>query len=261
MVRRTENSVLALLVVGFGLAVGTAFAVIWSNGGALEVGTVVPTQKIQEELSDEKSEVPVAPLHPEDELRMRLTGANSADARIAAIEAFAESGEARSSSSVLRSTMLVDTEASVRLKAFQVARDLAINEERESLINILAVGVQSPYSEVRRESIRSCRDHPHYELQDELLEVVAQGGPDRSVAVQALAFLDDQVAQEKVLQIAKSEDVPRAERIQAIALLCRTDLRDGLGYLQELATGDDAELQRYAMEALSIWQDRKAEGK
>lgn len=249
----------AVIAAGFGLAVATAFAVMWWSNRAPVVGNVVPAPNFQDEPAGDGSEVPVAPPSPEDELRTKLTEAKSADARIAALEAFAKSGEAHSSSNVLRSTMLVDTEASVRLKAFRVARDLALNEEREALIDILVVGVQNPYSEVRRESIRSCRDHPHYELQDELLEVVTQGGPDRSVAVQALAFLDDPVAQEKVLEIAKSEDVPRAERIQAIALLCRTDLRDGVSYLQVLATGDDAELQRYAMEALSIWQDRRAE--
>lgn len=250
---------LAVIVVCFGVAVAAAFAAMWWSNRAPVVGTVVPAPNFQDEPSGDEPEDPVVPLSPEDELRTKLTEAKSADARIAALEAFAKSGEAHSGSNVLRSTMLVDTEASVRLKAFQVARDLALNEEKEALIDILTVGVQNPYSEVRRESIRSCRDHPHYELQDELLEVVAQGGPDRSVAVQALAFLDDPVAQEKVLEIAKSEDVPRADRIQAIVLLCRTDLREGVSYMQELATGDDAELQRYAMEALSIWQDRKAE--
>jgi hypothetical protein len=74
--------------------------------------------------------------------------------------------------------------------------------------------------------------------------------------VQALAFLDDPGAQRVVLETAQSESLPRAERVQAIALLCESELVEAHEYLQKLATGEDTELRAIAMEALSILQRR-----
>lgn len=194
----------------------------------------------------------------EQNFRRELAEASTDSAKLDVLEWFAEHPQARSSSDTLRSAMLVEQSVKVRLKAFQTARDLALHEDRNALIAVLKEGVGNPYPEVRRESLRSCRDNPQYELLSDLLEVVERGGHDRSVAIEALAFMDDPEAQEKVLETARSEEVPRADRIQAIVLLSQSDLNEAVSYLQELATGEDHELQQFAIEALGVWQDRKA---
>jgi hypothetical protein len=198
------------------------------------------------------------PLSLDQELQRDLREAGSEEAKIEVLNRFSQDPQARSSSSALRASMLVEKSAQVRLKAFQTARDLALKEDRGALTSILKEGIGNPYSEVRRESLRACRDNPRYELLQDLLEVAERGGQDRSIAIQALAFMDDPEAQRKVLETARSEQVPKADRIQAIALLAKSNLSESVSYLQELATGDNEELQPYAMEALSAWQDRKA---
>jgi HEAT repeat protein len=198
-----------------------------------------------------------APLDSDAKLSDALAQAKSEDEHLQVLEDYLRASNAKSGAPALRSTMVAGQTPSVRLKAFGVARDLAKRENREALTAVLRVGIGNPYPEVRRESIRACRDNPHYELVADLMAVVQQGGPDRALAIQALAFTDDPEAQKLVLDTARSEELPRADRIQAIALLSRTGLDEAVSYLRELATSDDPELQRFAMESLATWQERK----
>jgi hypothetical protein len=94
----------------------------------------------------------------------------------------------------------------------------------------------------------------------ELMRIATASGPERFLAVQALAFVDDPEAQAKVLETAKSEEVPRAERLSAVALLSQLSLTEAVNYLQDLAVGDDKELARCATEALVALQIRRKAG-
>jgi len=197
-----------------------------------------------------------APVDAEQELRQSLQAAGTEDGRVAVLEDFRARPDARSMNTVLRTTMLADNSPKVRLKAFEVAKALAMAEGREETISILRDSVRNPYAEVQREGLRACRDHPHFELMDELVEVVRRGGSERPVAIQALAFLDEPDAQRLVLESAQSTTLPRAERIQAVALLCELEIPEAVEYLKALAAGEDAELKAYAIEALAVRQAR-----
>ena len=196
------------------------------------------------------------PLEAEQRLRQDLQAATTENGRVAVLAEFQNAPDARSTNQVLRSSMIADESPKVRSKAFQVAKALAAAESRDALVSILTEGVRNPYPEVRRESLRACQEHPSYEMMNELIEIVEQGGHERSIAVRALAFLDDPEAQRVVLETAQSETLTRAERVQAVALLSESELIDAQDYLQKLATGEDAELRAIAMEALRIIQER-----
>lgn len=124
-------------------------------------------------------------------------------------------------------------------------------------MSVLSDALYNPHPDVRRECLRICATDPHVELLDELLRLADDGGQERFLAAQALAFLDDDKAHEKVLAVARSEDLPRAERIRAVALLSRSQLTEAVLYLQELAAGTDAELREYAMSALAAMQHQR----
>jgi hypothetical protein len=252
--KTTRPSLILAVCAGLLIIVGVLLTVWWQldGTGAPEVLAAVPS-----EAPDDTARPAVQPpLDGDQRLRFALDEATTESGRVAALDAFLKQADAKSATPTLRSTMIADPSAKVRVRAFEVARDLALREDRDALISVLREGVRNPYGEVRREGIRSCRDHPHYELMDELLSIVNQGGSDRSVAIQALAFLDDPEAQKKVLETAQSTDVSREERIQAITLLSQSDLDEAAEYLQSLATGDDPELKGFAMEALAIRQKR-----
>lgn len=183
-----------------------------------------------------------------------LREAVSEESKVAVLDAYARDQGATSSSSALRNAMTLERSSTVRIRAFQVAKELASTEGRPQLTSVLKAAVSNPHEDVRRAGLRACRDNPRYELMQDLLKAVERGDSDRPLAIQALAFMEDETAQQVVLETARSKEVPREQRIQAIALLCRTRLGDGVSYLQQLATGEDRELRECAMEALRVWQ-------
>lgn len=254
---RSSGFKLLIAVTVMAVAAGGVFTLLTLKDLDDAPQRVVAAEELEVETEEADQAQPPRSPSLDERLKERLEQAQSEEEKIGAIEDYVKEPSARSDSAVLRSSMLMEDSATVRVRAFEATKELALREDRSALINVLSNGVGNPYADVRRESIRACRDHPHYELMDELLNIVERGGSDRSVAIQALAFLDDPEAQKKVLETAQSTELPRPDRIQAIALLSRTDLDEGVSYLQELATGDDHELQKFALEALSIWQKRK----
>lgn len=255
MTRRHTAAIFAVTALVVVASFVVTFLLLTGRDGSPSVSTGIINEHVPI-MKDQEAQL--EPLNLEEALRRDLDAADSEEAKIEVLNRFAQDPQARSNSSALRASILVEKSPRVRLKAFQTARDLALKEDRSALISILKHGVGNPYSEVRRESLRACRDNPHYELLNDLLEVAERGGQDRSIAIQALAFMDDPEAQRKVLETAQSMDVPKDHRIQAITLLSRTRLNEAVSYLQELATSDDSELKRYAMEALQIWQNNQS---
>ena len=233
---------LVLLAIG----VLTASALIPAeNAPVIAIEEAAPTK------SDGCTSPQDEPLSPEEALRVSSLGAKNESDRLAALDLYSASPDARSDSRMLSDLILTDESAAVRRKAFAVALDLARTEGGKEEIDVLKRGVANPHSDVRRDSVRACRDRPRYELLEELLQLASQEGPERPVAIEALAFMDDPQAQQTVLDTARSERVSRADRIQAIALLARTDLEEGVEYLNELANGEDEELRAFAIEALA----------
>lgn len=182
--------------------------------------------------------------------------AEDADVRVRRLHALRDDPGARSDMQELTVAMVADASAEVRLTAFEVARHLAAKEGGTQLLQLLKSTIRSPHSEVRREALRTCTTHPQFDLIDELLHLASQTTEERFLAVQALAYLDDDRAQMAVLDVARSESVPRSQRMRAVALLTRTQLTAGVLYLQELAKGDDSELRDCALAALSAMQQR-----
>lgn len=200
-----------------------------------------------------------APPTPDDILARRLEAAASTEDEIQAMTDYAKAGGATSASLVLQQQMITGGSEDSRVKAFQILLELSGGEDRNAVTDVLTRSVNNPHPEVRRQGLYSCCDHPRYELVDDLMDIAESGGPDRHLAIRALAFTDDPGAQRKVLETAQSEDVSRAERVQAITLLSQTNLNECVSYLQDLVLGEDKELKRYAMEALAIWQKRQKE--
>lgn len=194
-------------------------------------------------------------LEPDGQLQDALRGAATVSEKLSALDRYGRVPGASSRCVPLRHAMSIERSGAVRIKAFQVAKELASREGSLYLTEILRSGITNPHEDVRREGLRACRDNPRYELLTDLLGIVKSGGSERPVAIQALAFMDDPVAQQAVLDTAMADYIPREQRVQAVALLCRTRLNDGVAYMQQLATGDDDELRDVAMVALRVWQD------
>ncbi len=190
-------------------------------------------------------------------LQRLLSGAHSEEEKVAVLQELALDPDARSSMPELRSMMVTERSRLVREKAFETCKLLAEREGREAVTSLLLDTVRNPYPELRREGLRACVQHPRYELMADLIEVADAGGQERFLAVQALAFIDDEVAQQKVLEMARSEEIPRAERLRAVVLLSQTNLAEGTYYLQDLAAGNDPELSKHAAAALEAMQEKR----
>lgn len=204
------------------------------------------------------SSVGKKPQSLEQDYIQRLNEAASESKKIAVLEDYSRESSAIWQSPLLAKGMTSPDHAKLRTRAYQVARDLAHDSGDDETVALHQKGIRSMYSNVKREALASCRDKPHFELLDELIDIAEKDVKHRHLAVQALAFMDSAEAQRKVLEVAQSPKVERAVRVQAILLLSRTTLSDAIAYLQELSVGEDLELSNYAIEALDLLQKRKS---
>ncbi len=200
------------------------------------------TNESSKEESENGSGLPL-----EESLASKLNKANSDEEKLAVLEEYTVSPDADWRSSTLSNLFLHGSTKLVRLRAFRITRELALKDGHEAIVTVHRNGLRSMNSDVKQQAIIGCRDKPKYELLNELIEVVDNDYSNRHLAVQALAFMDAPQAQRKVLETAKSEEISRAERVQAILLLSRTDLTEAIGYLQELTIEEDGQFRKYAL--------------
>lgn len=200
---------------------------------------------------------PLEAIGVEERFRRQLTNAVSTQDKLSVLDSLLQDNEASSEMFPLQDAIRAEKAAVVRIKAFDIARQLANREGRDAVTRVLAEAIDNPYPDVRREGLRACASNPRYELFDVLMRIANGSSQERFLAVQALAFLDEPAAQEKVLEMAKSEDVPKPERLRAIALLSQSSLTVGTDYLQSLMYSDDPELRIVAAEALAVSQRRR----
>lgn len=71
------------------------------------------------------------------------------------------------------------------------------------------------------------------------------------MALNALAFTDDDRARAKVVEVASREDGDKSERIRAIALLSKVKGEPAYQLLGQLAGSLDDEVRKVALEALA----------
>ncbi len=201
-----------------------------------------------------------AKVEPTPEMAFDLSFAAALDdaARLKLLESLLERPWAKATTSVLIDTMQRSDSPPLRAKAFDVALDLAKRPDKGAKSAVLKSALDSRHADVRTRSLRECRLDPQPELLDDLLQAARMGVADRFLAVHALAALDDPRAEQCVLDAAKDENLPKAERARAIALLARSKLPEAVDYLKELATKPDSEYAGVATETLAAIQQARA---
>ena len=232
----------AALVLGLGCA---GLVIYWSTQNSARPQREQAVPEIgQESAARQNTAQPSAPNPPSawpPTLQQRLVD----------LDRLLQSSDPASALAAAQSSMSFDEERAVRERAFAVAlelgRRLGVMEAR----GVVRGALGSPFPELRREALRTCAQQPDAQLLDDLIAQARDPSREQWLAIQALAFLEDERAQLRVLEFAKDSSVKRHERIRAIVLLSKSSLPEAAAYLQQLARSDDEELSRSAVEALA----------
>jgi hypothetical protein len=191
----------------------------------------------------------------EDKLHWRLRRAASPDDRVKLLEGLLEEPEARYDLPDLRESMLMDAAPTVRRRAFEISLALADRAGAGAVSSLLQESLDTPHAEVRRAALRACAMRPRPEFTNALVEIAENDPGTRFLAVTALAHVDHPDARANVLRMARSEEIPKAERLRAIALLARAQSQEGMDYLRALGSEEDDELREVAIRALAAIQN------
>jgi hypothetical protein len=152
---------------------------------------------------------------------------------------------------VLRKAMIADASEDVQLLALDKSVGLAAKSSAAALADVIRAGIGAGNPRVIQQSLREARKHPLPELVPDLIEVADSKAAHRFLAVDALAFTDDDRARAKVIEVASREDGEKSERIRAIALLSKVKDERALQLLGQLAGSLDEEIRKVALEALA----------
>jgi hypothetical protein len=152
---------------------------------------------------------------------------------------------------LLRKAMIADANEEVQLTALDKSMELAAKNGPAALAEVIRAGLGAGNPRVVQQSLREARKHPLPALVPDLLEVADSKAAHRFLAVDALAFTDDDRARAKVIEVASREDGEKSERIRAIALLSKVRDSQALQLLGQLAGSQDDEIRTVALEALS----------
>lgn len=195
----------------------------------------------------------------DEQLRKDLADASSDADKARVIEAVASTEIELGQVPYLRSCMTVEESEEVRNAAFRTALQLSRRSGERENREFLMDTVQNPHADVRRQALRECKGMRDPELVSLLVNAADNRASERFLVVDTLATMDDNNARSRVLAAAMDTKLPRAERLRAIALLSKTRTEDAKEYLIQVASSDDLELRRLAMETLHATQ--VAEGK
>lgn len=157
---------------------------------------------------------------------------------------------------LFRKAMAADPNAEVQVKALEKSVALAQKAGPQAVIEVIRAGLSVATARVVQQSLREARKHPSPELVPDLLEVAESGASHRFLAIDALAFTDDDRARAKVIEVASRADWDRSERIRAIALLTKVKGQNALELLGRLTGDGDEQVRMVAMEALAAREAR-----
>lgn len=166
------------------------------------------------------------------------------------MEWIAEQGWARHDTPVLRKALVADSDSRVQIAALTVSIALA-ERHKQSTHEVIRIGLQVASVEVVQQALREARKHPSPELVPDLLEVADSSAAHRFLAIDALAFTDDDRARAKVIEVASRADGDKSERIRAIALLAKIKGQSALELLGRLSGDSDEQVRMVALEALA----------
>jgi hypothetical protein len=219
---------------------------------------VVSPNTEEDEVADDDTSPAADPLPRtlDDRISAELRRASEPDTRVELLRSLLDEPEATFELPVFSRVMAHDRSADVRKAAFEVSFALALRETTWATTTVLTRGLDSPHPELIREALRKCARHPHPGLANRLLSIASRRDSYRSLAVQALAFLEEPEAQKAVLELASDESAREPDRVRAIVLLSRTTLPEAVTYLQTLAEGDNEEFKQFANAALHEHQMR-----
>lgn len=151
---------------------------------------------------------------------------------------------------VLRKALIADTDEAVQLEALDRCIKLAEKSGQSSIDEVIRAGLSAANFNVQAGALKQARLHPSADLVPDLI-LIAEGGGHRSMALNALAFTDDDRARAKVIEVASREDGEKSERIRAIALLSKVKGEPAYQLLGQLAGSLDEEIRKVALEALA----------
>lgn len=149
---------------------------------------------------------------------------------------------------LFRKAMAADPNAHVQVKALEKSVALAQKAGPQAVNEVIRAGLSVATARVVQQALREARKHPSPELVPDLLEVADSSAAHRFLAIDALAFTDDDRA--KVIEVASRADGDKSERIRAIALLSRVQDERALLLLGQLTGNADEEVRKVASEAL-----------
>lgn len=157
---------------------------------------------------------------------------------------------ARPDSPMLRKALVSDRDPRVQVAALTVSIALA-EKHKQPVDEVIRAGLQVARPEVVQQALREARKHPSAELVPDLIEIADSGAAHRFLAIDALAFTDDDLARAKVVEAAARTDGDKNERIRAIALLAKVKGEAALQLLGQLLGDSDEQVRTVAQEALA----------
>ncbi len=170
--------------------------------------------------------------------------------RMALLEWASKQPWADHKTALFRKAMAADPNADVQVKALEKSVALAQKAGPQAVNEVIRAGLSVATARVVQQALREARKHPSPELVPDLLEVVDSSAAHRFLAIDALAFTDDDRARAKVIEVASRADGDKSERIRAIALLSRVQDERALLLLGQLTGNADEEVRKVASEAL-----------
>jgi len=177
----------------------------------------------------------------------------SAKERIAHLDWLAAQSWATSNSPLLRKTIVSDPDEGVQIKAVEVALQLAAKEGTGASSPVVKIALASNKGNTRARGLKAARENPDANLVPTLLELVDNKDPYTTMALNALAYSNDERGKARITALARDTNADPQARARAVALIAVTRDAEGHRYLVELSNGDDEALRKLASEVLRGW--------
>ena len=158
---------------------------------------------------------------------------------------------------VLRKAMAADPDPAVQEEAFKLSLELGKKIGHKPEAEVIEAALALTNANIQKAALYAARDCPDPSLVPPLLMMADSSVPHNFLALDALAFIDDQRARDKVYETATNEGAREDIRTRAVALLAKTKDTRARSMLEGLAAGSDDGMRAIAEEVLRIMDEGK----
>ncbi|MBX3458588.1 MAG: HEAT repeat domain-containing protein [Planctomycetes bacterium] len=151
---------------------------------------------------------------------------------------------------ILRRAIVGDPSEKVQGAALEESIKLARKAGGDAPTGAVRLGLGSNKGNTRAAALKAAREHADPKFVQELIQLVDDGDPYATMALNALAYTQSERAHAKVSEIAHDESAEPKLRQRAIALLAITKDKEALPLLRDLVNGQDKTLAAIAEEVI-----------